>query len=515
MTKSRPHLFVTVPVWRAWLEAWVAGAVGLVLLLLNHTRIEAPVLGQAVFFIISAATIWYALRLRLTAERLLWRLVVRESVTTAAFCLLAVGGWWGIIRLRGWHSVFAEMVYPLGQFLFVGLFSVPILVASRLALYIWSFWFDLRRRHLVWALTHVQLQLVLTFAVILSIIGAFAVLISSGYRLSDLDTWVRTILPFASVAAMAAIFAIIGVLPPAAVIAWLTARRTTRRLQALTRASAALRDGHTSTRVEVDGEDEVAQLQADFNAMAASLDQTLVALQAERDKVAALLDARRQLVAGVSHELRTPLATIRGYLESIQQAPEAEALRHDINVMDRELSRLQSLIDDLFTLSRAELQALALELTDVDLRDLLVRRVDAVAPLAWERDRVQVIAELPDSVPPVRADEMRVEQILVNLLRNALRHTPPGGIIAVSVTSTAAEIGLEVCDTGDGVPQAELPHIWERFYRGVDARARDTHGAGLGLSLVKELAEAMGGRVAVESEPRQGTCFRVYLPRAH
>jgi signal transduction histidine kinase len=167
----------------------------------------------------------------------------------------------------------------------------------------------------------------------------------------------------------------------------------------------------------------------------------------------------------------------------------------------------------------------------VDLREIVAQRVDAVAPLAWQRERVQVIADLPEALPPACADTVRVEQILVNLLRNALRHTPPGGIIIVSVaTSTksipaeapsseapsseapSGELCLRVCDTGEGIPEEDLAHVWERFYRGAGARSRDTQGAGLGLSLVKGLAEAMGGRVAVESEPGKDTCFYVWFP---
>jgi signal transduction histidine kinase len=352
-------------------------------------------------------------------------------------------------------------------------------------------------------------------AIIGSVVSSAIIVLGARRPLSELDTWVRTILPFASVAGVSTLVALVGILPPAALIAWLTARRTTRRLQSLMEASAALRDGETATRIEVDGEDEVAQLQEDFNAMAASLDRTLAALQAERDKVAALLEARRQLIAGVSHELRTPLATLRGYLESIQQAPEAGALEHDLTIMDGELSRLQVLIDDLFTLSKAEVNGLALELAPVDLGDVVTQRVDAAAPLAWQRDRVRVIAELPPDLPSARADAIRVEQILVNLLRNALRHTPPGGIVAVSLTVMAGEIRLSVCDTGEGIPQEDLPHIWRRFYRGANARLRDAHGAGLGLALVKELAEAMEGRVAVESDSDQGACFHVWFQRAN
>jgi len=178
---------------------------------------------------------------------------------------------------------------------------------------------------------------------------------------------------------------LVVVLPPSALFSFLVARRTTARLEKLAAATAALRAGEYSTRVEVEGEDEVAQLQADFNAMAVNLEKTLVELAAERDKVARLLDARRELVASVSHELRTPVATIRGYLESLRPVEESESLGDslscDLEVMEEEVLQLQRLIDDLFTLSRAEVNGLAWILSSD--RSTLVRSCDA----AWRHWR--------------------------------------------------------------------------------------------------------------------------------
>jgi signal transduction histidine kinase len=138
--------------------------------------------------------------------------------------------------------------------------------------------------------------------------------------------------------------------------------------------------------------------------------------------------------------------------------------------------------------------------------------VDALAPLAWRSGRVDVVAELPDNLPPARADEVRLEQVFSNLLRNAIRHTPPGGIVAVVAVAEEAAIRIEVRDTGEGIAAEDLPHIWERFYRGANARAHDRRGAGLGLALVKAYVEAMGGQVAVTSAPGEGSCFTLRLP---
>jgi signal transduction histidine kinase len=193
---------------------------------------------------------------------------------------------------------------------------------------------------------------------------------------------------------------------------------------------------------------------------------------------------------------------------SAQDAP--PALRHDLEVVEGEILRLQRLIDDLFTLSRAEVDGLAMHCEPIDVSPVVRRTVEAMAPLAWKAGRVEVVAELSAELPPARADESRLEQILANLVRNAIRHTPPGGIVAVSAYGKGDAVRVEVRDTGEGIPAEDLPHIWERFYRGENAR-EDSRGAGLGLALVKELTEAMGGSVEVESVVGQGSCFVVRL----
>ena len=137
--------------------------------------------------------------------------------------------------------------------------------------------------------------------------------------------------------------------------------------------------------------------------------------------------------------------------------------------------------------------------------------VDAMAPLAWQTGRVEVVSDIPAHLPPVLADPVRLDQVLANLLRNAIRHTPPGGLVAVRAFVDSNAVRFDVCDTGEGIPAEDLPHIWERFYRGANGRSRDSGGAGLGLALVKELTEAMGGSVSVESAPDQGACFTVRL----
>jgi signal transduction histidine kinase len=393
----------------------------------------------------------------------------------------------------------------------------------------WPFWDRLRRERLLWALTHAQLVVSLLLAG-----GAAAVLTSSDYLtgvrgppfgpeslpagacpVAVLFVWVSTrLLPAISALLLMSVAAALIVLPPAALISYLVLRATTARLEQLTSVAGALRSGDLTARVPVTGDDEVARLQTDFNAMASGLERTLHDLQDERDRVSCLLEARRQLVAGVSHELRTPVATVRGYLEAALRQGEAlpAELCGDLVTMDREILRLQQLIDDLFTLARAEVGRLELRPVPIDAVASVRRVVDTMAPLAWRQRRVDVLAEVEPELPPVCADAQRLEQIVSNLLVNAVRHTPPGGLVAAAISAEPHAVRLDVRDTGEGIPPADLPRVFERFYHG---RGGDgLGGAGLGLALARELAEAMGGSIDVASEPGEGACFTVRLPRA-
>jgi signal transduction histidine kinase len=418
-----------------------------------------------------------------------------------------------------WQAAFGNNSLAVILMLGIG----PGFVLTRGLVRLWLYWDRLRQRRMVWALTHAHLIVVV---IIMSLWAVFLVLLgplrealrydpqASSFWAALASEVLLTLFPAAMVVLFLTAFMLVVVLPPSALLSFLVARKTTRRLEDLAAATGALRGGDYATRVAVSGEDEVAQLQSDFNAMAEALETTLRDLEAERDKVAQLLRARQALIASVSHELRTPVATVRGYLESIQARDAIpKVLAHDFGVMEAEILRLQRLIDDLFTLSRAEVEALTLDPRPVAMDAVVQRRLDALAPLVWERERIEIVAEIPDNLPPVYADEGRLDQILTNLLRNALRHTSPGGIIVVRAETEASTVRLDVCDTGEGIAPEELPHIWERFYRGAGARTRDQHGAGLGLALVKELTEAMGGGVNVQSTLGEGSCFTVWLPK--
>ncbi len=508
-------------------KAWLLGAFILFVLSRIANAASPALLANGILFLCTVCGTWVALRARLATGRLIRQGIEEIALGILVSVMMVVGLFLPAHYLLRWDAIWLNSTFSSASFvLFLMALTGPGFVCVRIGARVWLLWENLRRRRMLWALTHAHL----TVAVAVVILGAGSLLVFwlfAGYMVPNaesgpisafyLEQLLHALFPVLAVGVVFLVILLIGVLPPSLMVSFLIARKTTKRLERLAAATARLRDGDYSTRVAVDGEDEVAQVQSTFNAMADELERTLHDLQIERDRVAALLQSRRELVASVSHELRTPVATVRGYLDSLQNRAETDlsaSVQHDLTVMEREIARLQRLIDDLFTVSRAEAGGLSLNITAVDVASVIQRRVEALAPLARQREHVEVIADVPANLPPARADAERLDQVLVNLLRNALRHTPPGGIVAVVASATDNLVRIEVCDTGAGIPPDELPHVWERFYRGDDARELDAQGAGLGLALVKDLVEAMGGAVDVRSTSGEGSCFGLTLPQA-
>jgi two-component system phosphate regulon sensor histidine kinase PhoR len=224
---------------------------------------------------------------------------------------------------------------------------------------------------------------------------------------------------------------------------------------------------------------------------------------------------RREFVANVSHELKTPLTAIKGLLETLLSGALEDAAnnRRFVTLIDEDATRLGRLIDDLLALSQIESKAAALALQPVPLRPLLEDVVRTLRPLADAR-QVTLHLEVAADAQPVQGDPDRLRQIFSNLLDNAVKFNKPGGRVAVRTTAEGPTLRVAVEDTGAGIPEADLPRIFERFYRVDKARSRELGGTGLGLAIVKHLVELHQGRVMVESRPGQGSTFTVTLPLA-
>jgi signal transduction histidine kinase len=276
----------------------------------------------------------------------------------------------------------------------------------------------------------------------------------------------------------------------------LIARVVTRPIDEMARAAQQLGEGNLAVRVQPRGSQEMVGLATAFNRMAVDLS------EAEA--------LRTNLMADVSHELRTPLTILEGNLRA--------ALDHVYELNDAEIAGLHSqtrhlirLVDDLRLLAQAEARRMPLERELTDLNALVAETIQALEPLAAERGLALV--DETSALPPVMLDAGRIRQVVFNLLFNAMRHTPAGGLVAVGGSVSEADVRLIVRDTGAGLEPAELAAVFDRFYRADRSRQRDTGGTGLGLAIIKAIVEAHGGAVWAESEGKdRGSRFTVQLP---
>ncbi|MHB1419460.1 MAG: ATP-binding protein [Bacillota bacterium] len=222
---------------------------------------------------------------------------------------------------------------------------------------------------------------------------------------------------------------------------------------------------------------------------------------------------RREFLASVSHELRTPLSFIQGYAEALQDgiASTAEERSEYVSTILEECLRLRLLVNDLMDVTQIEAGQLSLRSEPFALGDLVKRVVKKYQSLAEDK-KINMEFNLPEDLPLVNGDEQRVEQVLINLMDNALRHTPADGSVNISVTVADRMLRLVVSDTGQGIPEEEQSQIWERFYRVDKARSRSEGGIGLGLSIVRSIIQAHGGQVGLDSIPGKGSAFFLTLP---
>jgi signal transduction histidine kinase len=290
------------------------------------------------------------------------------------------------------------------------------------------------------------------------------------------------------------------------VVGMLAARRLTGPISRLQAAASRLGQGDFAVRAEPSGVSEIDELAAQFNVMADRLSESLRMLAADRDRL-------REFVADVSHELRTPIAALRMYTELQRDGQVDEATRREF--LDRsaqQLARLEWLSANLLDLSRIEAGIFPLDMSDGDLRDPVRVVVEAHAGEAESRG-VALTSEVPANAVTLRFDRERIIQLLTNLVGNALKFTPRGGSVSVSLVDGDGEALLAVRDTGSGIPADELPRIFERFYRGTNTGEARASGSGLGLAISRSIVEMHGGTIEVASVVGEGSLFRVRLPR--
>jgi two-component system phosphate regulon sensor histidine kinase PhoR len=239
----------------------------------------------------------------------------------------------------------------------------------------------------------------------------------------------------------------------------------------------------------------------------------VVAIIRDITRLRQLEEVRREFVANVSHELRTPLSIFHGYLENLMDEP--SMARKDqmeiFEILRKHSRRLNALLEDLLTLARLESRQEKMVRISMELPALL-RSVagDWTQKLATKKLALKV--EAPEDLPRVSADPQRLEQVLHNLLENAVKYTETGGNIVLSAAAQNGEMEVRVEDSGQGIPPTDLPHIFERFYRADKARSREQGGTGLGLSIVKHIIQLHGGSVAAESKYGKGTTIILHLP---
>lgn len=240
----------------------------------------------------------------------------------------------------------------------------------------------------------------------------------------------------------------------------------------------------------------------------------------ERHRAERADQSRRELIVNVSHELRTPIASIRAHVESLTMRDDTRPLDPEVtrylDVIDRETERLSALVDDLLAVARAEAGELTLTVGPVSVGQVVRHVRDALGPIARVQRKVVLVERMPEpELPLVLADADRLTQVMMNLVRNAVSYTPEGGLVSIEATADGpGRVALTVADTGIGIPRDDLDRVFDRLYRTDASRTRSTGGFGLGLSIARDLVEAMGGTITVESEVGSGSQFTVHLPVA-
>jgi signal transduction histidine kinase len=287
---------------------------------------------------------------------------------------------------------------------------------------------------------------------------------------------------------------------------YLLASRMTQSLRDLQKGAQQLARGDFSARVVLNEVDELSSVAESFNKMADELERSFA-------RQRALEQARRDLVAAVSHDLRTPLTSIRAMVEAITDGVVADpaTIQRYHATMRTQIESLSGLINDLFELSKLESEQFQLQLEPINLNDLVSDVLESMQPQAKGKN-VSLTGIFGDDLPVIKAELVKIQRVLYNLVQNAIRHTPANGAICLTTKATPQGVQVEIEDTGEGISPEDMPHIFEQFFRGDKSRSRETGGAGLGLAIAKRIVEAHQGRIWVESQLDGGTRFSFTLP---
>lgn len=276
-------------------------------------------------------------------------------------------------------------------------------------------------------------------------------------------------------------------------------------IRRMTEASESMAEGNFDQKIPVESEDEIGTLSKTFNTMASQLETTLNELKNAEQ-------LRREFVANVSHELRTPLTSIRTYAETLSDSPDlSDGTRSEfLNVILNESDRMGKIVSDLLDLSRLDAGG-GLKLEPFSL-ERSVRDVYASIALNSERLGQHFDLELQWAMPNIVGDRARIEQVLINIMTNAMKYTPEGGYVNVACFAVGSSAIVKISDTGIGIPKDDIEHIFDRFYRVDKARSRESGGTGLGLSIANDIVTLHGGQIKLESEVGKGSTFTVILP---
>ena len=275
-------------------------------------------------------------------------------------------------------------------------------------------------------------------------------------------------------------------------------RAFTKPIGELNQGILRMTKGDLHTRVRVKGNNEFAQLGRAFNQMSAQLEQ--------------LNTTRNAFVSDASHELKTPLSTVKILVQTLlyQDPMDPDMARELLGDIDREVDRMNLLVSDLLSLVRINSGAMKLNLAEVPMADLVGDTVRRLRPMAEGR-QISLRCDLWDEVTVV-GDSTKLQQVVYNLVDNAVKYTPAGGAVRVELSRSGKKAVVTVTDNGIGIPQKDVPHVFERFYRVDKARSRETGGTGLGLAIVKEMVQLHDGSITFTSEENVGTVFTLELP---